>query len=500
MSADSISFRTGQLLGRYELLAPVAKGGMGQVWVGRLRGARGFQKLVAIKTLLPAPEDSARMERMLFEEARLASAIQHSNVVHTIELGEHHGALYLVMEWVDGEPLSQLLKVSGPNGIPLLFAVNLIAQTLRGMQAAHELCDETGAPLGVVHRDISPHNILVSYRGVAKLVDFGIAKAMNQESSSTTTGEIKGKFAYMAPEQILGGEVDQRADLFSLGIILYLLTSGTHPFKNHDSAGVLHSITSDEPAPRPSLLKPGYSRTLEAIVLKALEKDRKLRWSSAAEMRAALQHAVPEAFAVGIEAQLEAYLSDVVGHRAAAKRDFLRRAELTREKDIADAPSVNPASAQSASSLRAVSVDANEHAEDTVPPRRSLVPTQHPGQELAPVAPRRRRKFGVAAALAASLLLISFVLHSARHQRYDARHAAATPEPPRPASGPHVSLAPSAAVSLEAALPAPVTSPSSTTSAMASGATSPRHAPKGGKAKSVAATPPTDLIPPDYAR
>ena len=196
------------------------------------------------------------------------------------------------------------------------------------MQAAHDLSDDAGASLGVVHRDVSPHNVLVSYTGVAKLVDFGIAKAMNQQlDSSTTTGEIKGKFAYMAPEQILGNPVDRRADIFSAGIMLHLMTSGHHPFKNHHSVGVLHSITSSAPAARPSLLKPGYSRTLEAVVMRALEKDRERRWGSADEMRLALQHAVPEAFAVGFDAEVAAFMTASCGQRAIAKREALRRVE-----------------------------------------------------------------------------------------------------------------------------------------------------------------------------
>jgi len=253
VSIDPLPLCAGQTLGRYELLAPVAKGGMGQVWVARLRGARGFHKLVAIKTLLTVGEDSERLERMLFEEARIAGLIQHSNVVQTIELGEERGTLYLAMEWVDGEPLSYLItNCEATNGIPLLIAVNLIAQTLRGLQAAHDLSDDTGASLGVVHRDVSPHNVLVSYTGVAKLVDFGIAKAMNQQlDSSTTTGEIKGKFAYMAPEQIMGNPVDRRADVFSAGIMLHLMTTGQHPFKNAKSIGCC--IASPVASPRRDL-------------------------------------------------------------------------------------------------------------------------------------------------------------------------------------------------------------------------------------------------------
>ena len=133
----------GQVLGRYELLAPIARGGMGQVWAARLRGARGFHKLVAIKTVLPMLDDAGRMDRMLFDEARIASLVQHSNVAQTLELGEHEGMLYLVMEWIDGEPLSYLLSCAEQRGgMPLPIAVNLVAQALRGLHAAHELVDD----------------------------------------------------------------------------------------------------------------------------------------------------------------------------------------------------------------------------------------------------------------------------------------------------------------------------------------------------------------------
>src|SRR6188768_1199089 len=249
-----MSERAFKVLGRYQLLVAVARGGMGQVWLARLRGARGFSKLVAIKTLLPNQEDLARLEGMLAEEARIASLIQHANVVRTMELGEHEGMLYLVMEWVDGEPLGFLLeRANQRGGMPLGVAVALVSQVLAGLHAAHELSDESG-PLGVVHRDVSPHNILVTYDGIAKLLDFGIAKATHQTSSNTEAGEVKGKFSYMAPEQILGSEVDRRCDVFATGIVLYLLTTGRHPFKRGNTAAIIHAITTDEPVAPPSTL------------------------------------------------------------------------------------------------------------------------------------------------------------------------------------------------------------------------------------------------------
>lgn len=507
MTTDPIPLRAGQSLGRYELLAPIAKGGMGQVWAGRLRGARGFQKLVAIKTLLPALEDSERMERMLFEEARIAGLIQHANVVQTMELGEHQGALYLVMEWVDGEPLSYLVKSCEAQGLPLSVAVNFIGQTLRGLQAAHELRDDTGKSLGVVHRDVSPHNVLVSYTGVAKLVDFGIAKAMNQESSSTTTGEIKGKFSYMAPEQILGLDVDQRADLFSLGIMLYLMTAGQHPFKNHEAAGVLHSITSAQPAPRPSLSNPSYSLALEAVVMKALEKDRDRRWASAAEMRAALQQAMPEAFAIGMEGQVEAFMVKTVGERAAHKREALRRAELRRDRNSSSSGSLAAASAsaQSASSLRAVSVDAIVSVDEEPSQRPSGAPTELPPAEASSTF-RRPRVWTVAGVAAAALFAFTALArHGVSPSDNNRSHLAAAPLSSiaplrRPASDPATLLSATAKVVTTAgALPTLPTLPTLGVSGEpAPGAR--RTKPPRTHVKHALGAQPIDLIAPDYAR
>ncbi|HEY3495067.1 MAG TPA: serine/threonine-protein kinase [Polyangiaceae bacterium] len=351
----------GQQLGRYELLAQVARGGMGQVWVARLKGARGFQKLVAIKTLLPELLDDARIEEMLLEEARIASLIHHSNVVQTTELGEHRGYLYLVMEWVDGESLAFILKRAEERGaMPIAIAVNLLAQACRGLHAAHELTSDLGVHLGVVHRDVSPHNVLVTHEGVVKLVDFGIAKAMNQEFSSTSHGEVKGKFAFMAPEQVLSEDVDRRADVFAIGISLYQITAGVHPFKGKGGrANVLHAITSEDPVVPPSQHVPGYPPALEAVVLKTLEKRPERRYQTTDELRVALEAALPEAFAPNIELEVRDFLTRTMGDRAAARREALRRFQLAAdERALAALETGAPAlPSQSAGSLRAIVVD-----------------------------------------------------------------------------------------------------------------------------------------------
>lgn len=400
----------GKALGRYELLAQVARGGMGEVWAARLKGARGFQKLVAIKTLLPELRTERRVEDMLLEEARIASLIHHPNVVQTTELGEHGVYLYLVMEWVDGESLSFLMKRAEERGwVPIPIAVNLIAQACRGLHAAHELTSDLGVHLGVVHRDVSPHNILVTHSGVVKLVDFGIAKATNEQGSLTANGELKGKYSFMAPEQVLSGDdVDRRADVFALGITLFMLITGRHPFKTNTKQSVLGAITSQEPATPPRKFTPACPPALEAVVLKALEKDPANRYQSTEAMRVALENAVPEAFAPRFETQVREYLSRVMGDRAAARREALRRFQLSAdERALAnvDTGAQLPIASQSAGSLRAIVVDGGGSQPSMLAVNPLTAPGDAavaPGNDQPTVIGARRRGRRVAAALVAS--------------------------------------------------------------------------------------------------
>lgn len=330
--------------------------------MARLVGARGFHKFVAIKTLLPEFRDEKRIEEMLLEEARIASLIHHPNVCQTTELGEHRGYLYMVMEWVDGESLSFIMKRAEERGwIPLPVAVQLVAQACRGLHAAHELTSDLGVHLGVVHRDVSPHNILVTHAGVVKLVDFGIAKAMNEQGSLTANGELKGKYSFMAPEQVLTSEVDRRADVFALGITLYMLLTRRHPFKVNTKASVLAAITSDQPPTRPSKYIPSCPPALEALVMKALEKDPDKRFPSADAMRVALESALPGSFAPRFEAEVTKFLVQTMGDRAEARREALRRFQLSAdERALNKVQTGGPAlPSQSAGSFRALVVDSD---------------------------------------------------------------------------------------------------------------------------------------------
>jgi serine/threonine protein kinase len=317
----------GHVLGRYELLLRVAQGGMARVWAARLHGTRGFRKLVAVKTILPGVADGERLEQMLLEEATLASGIHHPNVVDTLELGEQDGVLFMALEWVDGEPLTLVMhEAQKIGGLPLPLAVNLIMQACKGLHAAHELTDDSGAPLGVVHRDISPHNILVTYTGIAKVVDFGIAKATQRSSDLTEAGEVKGKLAYMAPEQVRGRPVDRRADVFALGTLLYTITTGHHPWKGEHPGETTERLISDRPATPPSALRDDYPDALELAVLKALEKDPDKRFPTAASMLAALEDALPSSLESNAEARIAEFMKALIGPRGLERRKQIRLA------------------------------------------------------------------------------------------------------------------------------------------------------------------------------
>ena len=282
---DDFEVRPGVVLGRYECLLPIARGGMAAVWAARARGARGFQKIVAIKTMLPSLSTEPDFEKMFLDEARVVAGIRHPNVVEVIDLGEEAHLLYIVMEWIDGEPLSALMRTRPPGDrkLPFGIGVKVMMDVCAGLHAAHELKDETGQPAGLVHRDVSPQNILITYDGVVKLVDFGVAKTLAMSSAQTSAGQIKGKVPYMAPEQVLGNPLDRRVDVFSAGVVLYQLTTGTHPFRGENDVATFHNLLYAD-IPSPARIVAGYPRPLEKVVLKALARDPEQRYATTADM------------------------------------------------------------------------------------------------------------------------------------------------------------------------------------------------------------------------
>ena len=280
-------------LGKYELLMPLAAGGMARIYIGRSTGIGSFERHVVLKLITPERANDHTAVQMFLDEARLAASLNHQNVAQVFEVGEDLGIHYLAMEYVHGQDLRALLAKAGSQGtrIPLDLALTVVAGAAAGLNHAHERRAADGTPLGIVHRDVSPSNIMIGYDGSVKLLDFGIAKATHR-SVETQSGIIKGKFAYMAPEQCRGRDVDRRSDVFSLGIILYEITTQHRCFRADSDFDTMHRIVTGDVV-RPSRLVQGYPAALEAIVMKALAVDAVQRYQSAALLLEAL-----EAFAI----------------------------------------------------------------------------------------------------------------------------------------------------------------------------------------------------------
>jgi hypothetical protein len=336
-SKNTATLAPGHKLDRYELLCPIAEGGMASVWVARQRGKHGFEKLVAIKTILPVFANDARFQEMFLDEARIASRIDHPNVAHILDLGEEQDVLYLAMEYVDGDSLSKLNHACVKEGmrIPAGVLLRVLADACAGLHEAHEQIDSDGGPLEIVHRDVSPHNILVSTRGMAKLIDFGIAKARSRAGGETNSGVLKGKVHYMAPEQALGKVVDRRADLWSIGVTLYYLLSGRPPYEGENQLATLHLLSSGQPPPPlPQTVHPAIA----AVVRKALAHAPENRHQTANELRTALEQAMIRAGVPTAQADVAALLQKYLGDRAEKRRSTIDAAlaAATERRRIAD--------------------------------------------------------------------------------------------------------------------------------------------------------------------
>lgn len=281
----------GRQLGRYEILTQLASGGMASVYIARAQGVAGFERLVAIKLLHPHLAYEQEFISMFLDEARLAARIRHMNVVPTLDISDSPGdGYFLVMEYIEGDHLGVLLGRAAKRGerLPRPFVFRVLSDTLHGLGAAHRLTDENGKPLKLVHRDVSPHNILVGTDGIARLTDFGVAKA-DVRMASTRAGQFKGKLSYMAPEQAASNRTDQRSDLFSAGIILWESLTGRRLFKGESNGATLHKLLND-PVTRPSELWPDLE-PYDEIVMRALNRNPEERFQTAEEFGEALDTA-----------------------------------------------------------------------------------------------------------------------------------------------------------------------------------------------------------------
>jgi serine/threonine protein kinase len=336
-------------LGRYELLFELARGGMGTVYVGRLVGAHGFDRLVAIKRLTG---DDADVEAFL-AEARLSARILHPNVVQTFELGEHDGAPFIVMQLIEGVSLAKLLAkhVAQGEAIDADVAAWVIAQAAKGLHAAHELRSVDGRPLGLVHRDVSPQNLLLSYEGRVYVTDFGIAK-LRDSRQATQSGVVKGKFAYMSPEQARAQPVDRRSDVFALGICLYESLVGARLFQGDSPAETVLRIVEHVPK-SPREVRPEVPEEIVPIVLRCLAKKREDRFATAAELADALREYLRGRHARVDETDLAALLDRTV-HEERERLSETIRAALTAADVVAPPAEVSPGTLTAASAVAGI--------------------------------------------------------------------------------------------------------------------------------------------------
>jgi serine/threonine-protein kinase len=272
----------GRRFGKYELLAPMAVGGTAEIYLARIAGEAGFLKFVVIKCLLDHLADEQDYVRMFLDEARLGAQLDHSNIVQTLELGQDEGRFYLVMEYLAGMSLAMMSRkvlARVPGGLPVEIILCLAAQACAGLHYAHERSTTDGTHIGLVHRDVSPQNLVVSFDGVLKIVDFGIAKTALQQTQ-TKSGTIKGKFAYMSPEQCLGNPIDRRTDIFALGTIVHELLTGRRLFKRESTYATYQAIVQGT-VPPPSTFNHHLDPMLDEVVLKALAYDKQDRHPTA---------------------------------------------------------------------------------------------------------------------------------------------------------------------------------------------------------------------------
>ena len=307
--------------GRYQLLRKIASGGMGEVLLARIAGQQGFEKLLVIKRILPNLAEEEEFCTMFFDEARLSARLNHPNIVQIFDMGEVSGSHYLAMEYVAGDDLRRLQRHAVRKNIPIPLGVTcrIIADAAAALDHAHKARDAAGHPLGLVHRDVSPQNVLVGFDGAVKLIDFGVAKAANK-IQHTAAGVIKGKLSYMSPEQASGAEIDHRSDVFSLGILFWETVTGTRLFKA-DNEPLTLQLVRECKVPRPSSVNPSLPPELDQLILGVLKPRPEDRKYDAMTLRMAI-----EDFCIGqrlpaSSAHLVAFLETLYAERIATERD-----------------------------------------------------------------------------------------------------------------------------------------------------------------------------------
>jgi len=306
---DARTLSPGTHLGRYVLSHRVARGGMAELYLAKALGAEGFHKTVALKLVLPHLKDDAVFMEMFRHEASLSAKLDHPNIGQVFDLGFDRGEYFIAMEYVHGRNVASLTAEA--DAVPLDCALSIIAGACDALSYAHDLPTDGGKRITIVHRDVSPGNVLVRFDGIVKLVDFGIAKALSG-TKHTRTGTIKGKAGYMSPEQCRGLPLDRRSDVYCIGIMLYELTTGQRAFAGHSDFGIMNAIISGEYT-KPREVDPQFPLQLQDIIVRALAVDRDERFETTAEIREALdEFAANEGLTIG-PAPLRSFLRDLLG-------------------------------------------------------------------------------------------------------------------------------------------------------------------------------------------
>ena len=442
-------------IGRYALHDKIASGGMATVYLGRLAGDAGFSRTVAIKRLHPQYAADPDFAAMFVDEARLAARVRHPNVITTLDVVAHGEELFLVMEYVEGESLAQLARLSQAKGerIPNEIIASVVCGVLHGLHAAHEAKSESGVPLDIVHRDVSPQNVLVGIDGAPRVIDFGVAKAIGQ-LHTTREGQVKGKLAYLAPEQIMGGTLTRQVDVFAAGVMVWELLTGSRLFAGGNEGEVLGRVLHHVVEP-PSRFTPDVPPALDAVVLRALERDPSARFATTEAMATAIEDAVP----LATPRRVGEWVKSVARDRIA------KRADLVGEVERSSSATADP---------RAVA-----RAREATP---SLDPTQLSSVD----ATRSRARVGAVVAVSVvvaigSLIALGFAL---RHGPTSNGAASAAASP----GIPHVAV--ESATTTVAAPPSVAVPPPSSTALASATATAGTRPPKVPPVKSATAKPP----------
>lgn len=325
-------------LDRYELLCRIGQGGMATVWLARTANSHGEERLVAIKTILPALASDDTLRTMLLDEARIATAIDHPHVARTLEVGLQWDVPYLVLEYIEGDSVEQLCKALDEVllPVPAAIVVRIIADAALGLHEAHELTSPDGDSLAIVHRDVAPSNILVDERGYARVIDFGVAKAAERFTPETAVGVMKGRVPYMAPEHASGSDVDRRSDIWSLAAVAYFMLAGRYPFDGpNDAARLIRILGTDDPDPLPDSVAPA----VRDVLLRALAKDPDERYATAADLASALEISKLPA----THDEVAAFLAETLAGPIRARRTLVANAlaaadQRMRARELLDGP------------------------------------------------------------------------------------------------------------------------------------------------------------------